>query len=68
MLTTQRRRSHGGAAVAFTDFTFDDLRSKLGLKLEEDRSLYADVPELAPSPLLAETLADGVPRVGVEEA
>jgi hypothetical protein len=54
--------------VAFTDFTFDDLRSKLGLKLEEDRSLYADVPELAPSPLLAETLADGVPRVGVEEA
>jgi hypothetical protein len=47
--------------MAFTDFTFDDLRSKLGLKLEEDRSLYADVPELVPSPLLAETLADGVP-------
>lgn len=47
--------------MVFTDFTFDDLRTKLGLTLEEDRSLYDDVPPLAPSHLLAETLKDGVP-------
>jgi hypothetical protein len=47
--------------VSYRDFTFPDLKAKLGLRLIEDESLYETVEQVAPSAALVEQLRVGVP-------
>lgn len=47
--------------MSYREFTFRDVKIKLGLRLVEDESLYADVADVAPSPALAEQLRMNVP-------
>jgi hypothetical protein len=39
--------------MSYRDFTIQDVKQKLGLRLEEDESLYDAVEDVAPSPALA---------------
>lgn len=47
--------------VSYGEFTIDDLKSDFGLALDESRDLFGDVPAVAISERLRETLAEGVP-------
>jgi hypothetical protein len=47
------------AAMAYNQFTLDDVKQKLGLSLREVEGLFADVPPAAPSAWLEETLREG---------
>jgi hypothetical protein len=49
--------------VSYREFTFQDVKLKLGLRLVEDQSLYADVTDVTPSQALVEQL-----RVNVQLA
>jgi hypothetical protein len=44
--------------MSYREFTFPDLKRKLGLRLEEDVSLFADVEPVPPSPQLAAWLQE----------
>jgi hypothetical protein len=47
--------------MSYREFTFDDVKQKLGLRIEEDESLYDKVDDVAPSPALAAWLDQYTP-------
>lgn len=47
--------------MSYSDFTIEDVKTRFNLRLDEGQDLYAAVPPLDVSPLLRETLAEGVP-------
>jgi hypothetical protein len=47
--------------MSYRDFTLPDVKQKLGLRLEEDESLYDAVQDVAPSPALAAWLEENAP-------
>jgi hypothetical protein len=47
--------------MAYDQFSLDDVKQRLGVVLRETVDLFGDVPPIAPSALLYETLRDGAP-------
>ena len=47
--------------MSYRDFTVEDVKQKLGLRLVEDESIHERVEEVAPSTPLAESLRENVP-------
>jgi|HubBroStandDraft_6_1064221.scaffolds.fasta_scaffold544800_2 hypothetical protein len=47
--------------MAYESFTLEDVKEKLGLTVREAEGIFADVPPVAPSGWLVETLAEGAP-------
>src|SRR5258705_8817486 len=47
--------------MSYSDFSISDIQEKLGVTLEEERNLFADVPEVEVSAFLLETLHENVP-------
>lgn len=57
--------------MAYRDFTLADLKQQLGLSLDENAELFADVSPAVVSSLLQETLRDGLQlalAIGTEKA
>src|SRR5215468_9212920 len=47
--------------MSYRDFTLPDVKQKLGLRLEEDESLYDAVEDVSPSPALVTWLDENAP-------
>jgi hypothetical protein len=47
--------------MAYSDFSLEELKAQFGIELSEEDRLFADVPPVAPSVRLLETLAENVP-------
>lgn len=47
--------------MGYENFTLEDVKQKLGVKVVEREGLFSDVPPIAPSPWLEEALREGAP-------
>ena len=47
--------------MSYSQFTLDQMKADFGLTIQEDQSLFADLTELAPSPLLEQILQQYLP-------
>jgi hypothetical protein len=58
-------------AVAFSDFSVSEVKRRFGLHVDELGDFFASIPPAPASPLLADTLHDGIPlalAIGTEKA
>jgi hypothetical protein len=58
-------------AVAFSDFSIGEVKRRFGLTVDESEDFFGNVAPVAITPLLAETLREGVPlalAIGTEKA
>lgn len=58
-------------AVAFSDFSVGEVKRRFAIHLDESADSFSEIPPVAASTLLAETLRDGIPlalAIGTEKA
>jgi hypothetical protein len=70
-LRFSNEKLQGRDKMPYSKFSLEELQNTFNLTIAEEMGMFAEVPELAPSPLLTETLQYNVPlaiAIGTEKA